>query len=187
MEKEDTTIELQEREQQRLCDIGFHFTVKRKIRNHAKGIRRFFKKATTDEETLTFRVYQPTLSTLDRMAPYMLRFEHYEQMVKETPDDKLLDFSKSTVVEAHNMAKIIAVMVLGEDYFIFENGRYRADEKELAELETIMYTHITPSKLFNLCEACLSVCNLADFTNSIRLMAAETESVATKPRQSRIE
>ena len=108
-------------------------------------------------------------------------------MVKETPDERLWDVSKATVVEARNMAKILAVMIMGEDYYIFDKGRYTADEKGLAELETIIYTHIIPSKLFNLCEACLSVCNLADFTNSIRLMAAETDNVATKPRESGIE
>ena len=184
---EDNTIELQEREQQRLCDCGFHFSVTRKIRRRAKDIRRFFKKAATEEETLTFRVYQPTLSTLDRMAPYMLHFQRYEDMVKETPDERLLDVSKATIVEAKNMAKLLAVMVMGEDYFVFDRGRYHADEKGLAELETIFRNHVTPAKLFNLCEACLSVANLADFTNSIRLMAAETDSMATKPRQSRIE
>lgn len=84
------------------------------------------------------------------------------------------------------MAKLIAIMVMGEDYYIFENGRYKRDEAGLRELEDIMFHHIKPTRLFSLCEACLAVCNLADFMNSIRLMAAETEST-TSPRKNRVE
>lgn len=182
----EDTHELQERELHRLCDTGFHFTVTRKVRRNKKGLRRFFGKGKVEEETLQYDVLQPTLNTLDRIAPYMVHFQQYADRVKEAEDAALLEAAKSTVVEAQNMAKLIAIMVMGEDYYIFENGRYKRDEAGLRELEDIMFHHIKPARLFSLCEACLAVCNLADFMNSIRLMAAETEST-TSPRKNRVE
>ena len=182
----ENTQELQERELNRLCDTGFHFTVERKTRRHAKGLFRLFRRAKVETEKLTFAVLQPTLNTLDRVAPYMVRFPQYEERVKEAEDEALLEAAKSTVVEARNMAKMIAILVMGEDYYIFDNGRYVRDDAGLQKLENIMFHHITPSRLFSLCEACLAVCNLADFMNSIRLMAAET-GMATSPRKSRVD
>lgn len=179
------TIELQEREQQRLCDCGFHFTITRKIKQKPKGLHRFTK-SIVKEETLTFRVFQPTLNTLDRMTPYMLRFQQYEDRIRDVEESQYIDVAKSSVVDVRNMAKLVAIMVMGEDYYIYENGRYKRDEAGLERIEEIIFNHVTPSKLYNLCEACLSVANLADFTNSIRLMAAETLAVV-KPRKNRVD
>jgi len=186
MEEVNNTIELQEREQQRLCDCGFHFKVTRKVKRRPKGIRRFLAKAAVEEETLTFKVYQPTLNTLDRMAPYMLKFQQYEDRIREVDESKYIDVAKSSVVEVRNMATLVAIMVMGEDYYIYDRGHYTRDDAGLERLVEIMANHINPSRLLNLCEACLSVANLADFTNSIRLMAAET-AAAVKPRENRVE
>ena len=188
MAEEKDTLELQEREASRLCDTGFHFTVNRRVRRYAKGIRRCFTKPTTEDEELRFEVLQPTLNTLDRVAPYMLRFQRYTDRAKEAEEADLLEVAKSSVVEARNMAKIIAIMVLGEAYHVFNERthRYEGDDAELKRIEEIMFNHITPTRLYALCEACLAVANLADFMNSIRLMGAETESVSS-PRKSRVE
>lgn len=183
----EETLELQEREAHRLCDTGFHFTVERKVRRYAKGMRRIFTKPKVEVETMQFDVLQPTLDTIDRIAPHMLHFQKYADMVKGAEDAELLEAAKSSVVEVKNMAKFVAIMVLGEDYLIYDTakGRYERNEKELKRLEEIMFNHIKPSKLFSLCEACLAVCNLADFMNSIRLMAAEMET--TNPRKNRVD
>lgn len=183
---DNNTIELVEKEQRRLCDLGFHFTVVRKVKHHPKGIRRFLEKATIKEETLTFTVYQPTLNTLDRMTPYMLRFQKYEDRIREVEESQYLDVAKSSIVDVKNMAKLVAIMVMGEDYYIYDKGHYKRDDVGLERIEEILLNHVTPSKLLSLCEACLSVANLADFTNSIRLMAAEAQA-AVKPRKNRVD
>ena len=185
----DETLELQERELNRLCDTGFHFTVTRNVRTHAKGIRRLFDcKSRVKTEELQFTVLQPTLNVLDRMAPHMVRFQRYADRVKGAEDTELLEAAKSTIVEARNMARLVAIMVLGEAYNIYDENRkrYIHDDAELQRLEDIMFHHIKPARLFSLCEACLAVANLADFMNSIRLMAAETETTAS-PRKNRVE
>lgn len=185
--EERETLELQERELNRLCDAGFHFTVERKVRRRKKGLCRFFCKPVVEKETMQFDVLQPTLNTIDRIAPHMVRFQDYANRVKDAEDAELLEAAKSTVIEARNMAKFLSIMVLGEDYYVWDadKGRYDRDDAELKRLEEIMYHHIKPARLFSLCEACLAVCNLADFMNSIRLLAAETE--AANPRKSRVD
>lgn len=183
----ENTQELQERELNRLCDTGFHFTVERNVRRKPKGLRRLFSKARVEKETLRFDVLQPTLNTIDRIAPHMVHFQQYADRVKDAEDTELLEAAKSTVVEARNMARFVAIMALGENYYVYDadKGQYVRDDAELQRLEDIMFHHIRPSRLFQLCEACLAVCNLADFMNSIRLLAAETE--AANPRKSGVD
>ena len=188
MEENDNTLELQERELHRLCDTGFHFTVTRRVRRRPKGIRRFFSRGRVENEEMRFEVLQPTLDVLSRVAPHMVHFQRYADMVKEAEDSALLEAAKSTIVEAQSMAKLVAIMVMGEKYYMYDTtrGQYVRDDAGLRQLEDVMLHHLQPSRLFSICEACLAVANLADFMNSIRLLAAETESVAS-PRKNRVE
>jgi len=82
------------------------------------------------------------------------------------------------LVYLHNrrMAKIVALMVLGEDYvMMIQQGnriRYKNDDKSLDELTDIFSHHIKPSILTQLVTMVNAMSNMGDFMHSIRLMSA---------------
>ena len=78
--------------------------------------------------------------------------------------------------EAKRLAEVVAVAVLGEDYYtaIDKGGYYKRTEnkQELRRLKSFFLHTIKPSELFTLAVLITNVSNLGDFINSIRLMSA---------------
>ena len=123
-----------------------------------------------------FKIEEPTLQTLDHLSAEWIEFEIDEAMLKA--DDGMQ--RARTLVNNHSLrcAKVIALAVLGSDYLIpkcSRNGvvRYVEDTKRLDELTTLFARVIKPSKLYQLYVLINAMCNLGDFTNSIRLMSAD--------------
>lgn len=75
------------------------------------------------------------------------------------------------------MARIVAIAVLGESCFVMKNNRFSIDKKSIDKLQHLFYHAIKPSDLFKLCNVILTVGNIGDFLNSMRLSSG---AVTTK-------
>lgn len=123
-----------------------------------------------------FKIEEPTLGTLDRLSAEWIEFEIDEKSLQSE------DGMKSARTLAHHhvkrCARVVALAVLGSDYLIPTPGRhgvvkYIEDTKRLNELISLFMRTIKPSRLYQLYVLINAMCNLGDFTNSIRLMSAD--------------
>lgn len=131
-----------------------------------------FKKRVKTKAVKTFKIEEPTLSTLDRLSNEWIKLAISEEELKG--DDALIAAKNLAVEHSQTCAKIIALAVLGTDYLIPKtNGGYNYDTKKLTELTRIFYTFLKPSELYKLTVLINAMSNLGDFTNSIRLMSAQ--------------
>lgn len=183
------TIELQTRELNRLCDTGFHFEIQLPPAKPARGLRRLLQRQAPSSESTIRRleIHQPTLATLDRIAPHMRQLAPAVETLKQATDDTILTAAKQATVYARDMALIIAILVLGEDLYDYDprTNRCHEDHKRLQSLHRTILHSLTPARMLEICQAILAVCNLPDFSASIRLLAAETEQAT--PVEERIE
>ncbi len=141
--------------------------------------RKFFgliKKRTPVKAVRHFKIEEPTLGTLDRLSAEWIEFDIDEQALQSEDGIK----RARTMVNRHanRCAKVIALAVLGTDYLIPKHGkggivRYIEDTKELEHLTALFARTIQPSKLYQLYVMINAMCNLGDFTNSIRLMSTD--------------
>lgn len=165
-------------ELRQMINEGVTFDVEITYKRRKPGILGYFRKREKITEKKVFRVAEPTLSTLDRLSALWL-----EMTIDETKlgdDDYLCTAKKLAAKEAKKLAEVVAVAVLGEDYYdVTDKGGYfirKPNEKRLARL-TSLFTHtITPSQLLTLAILITNVSNLGDFINSIRLMSATRTS-----------
>ena len=85
--------------------------------------------------------------------------------------------------QARKTAEIVAIAVLGEDYFIStDRGGWftrKEDKEALRRLTSTFFHSLKPSELFTLAVLITNVSNLGDFINSIRLMSATRTSDPT--------
>ena len=141
--------------------------------------RRFFciiKQRVPVKVERSFKIEEPTLGTLDRLASEWIEFNIDEAKMKS--NDGMQHALSMVGNHALRCAKIIALAVLGSDYLIpksSRNGVIRYDEntKQLNELTALFARTIKPSQLYQLCTRINVMCNLGDFMNSIRLMSAD--------------
>lgn len=165
-------------ELRQMINEGVTFDVEITYKRRKPGILGYFRKREKITEKKVFRVAEPTLSTLDRLSALWL-----EMTIDETKlgdEDYLCTAKKLAAKEAKKLAEVVAVAVLGEDYYdVTDKGGYfirKHNEKRLARL-TSLFTHtITPSQLLTLAILITNVSNLGDFINSIRLMSATRTS-----------
>lgn len=165
-------------ELRQMINEGVTFDVEITYKRRKPGILGYFRKREKITEKKVFRVAEPTLSTLDRLSALWL-----EMTIDETKlgdEDYLCTAKKLAAKEAKKLAEVVAVAVLGEDYYdVTDKGGYfirKPNEKRLARL-TSLFTHtITPSQLLTLAILITNVSNLGDFINSIRLMSATRTS-----------
>lgn len=165
-------------ELRQMINEGVTFDVEITYKRRKPGILGYFRKRDKITEKKVFRVAEPTLSTLDRLSALWL-----EMTIDETKlgdEDYLCTAKKLAAKEAKKLAEVVAVAVLGEDYYdVTDKGGYfirKPNEKRLARL-TSLFTHtITPSQLLTLAILITNVSNLGDFINSIRLMSATRTS-----------
>ena len=138
----------------------------------------FIRKREKVTEKKVFRVAEPTLSTLDRLSALWLEMTIDETKLKDA--DYLCAAKKLAAKEAKKLAKVVAVAVLGEEYYdVTESGGYftrKPNEKRLTRLASLFEHTVTPSQLLTLAILITNVSNLGDFINSIRLMSATRTS-----------
>lgn len=150
------------------------------------GFFGFFRRREKITETKVYTIKEPTLSTLDRLSLLWLQMEIDETKLGD--DDYLSTAKKLASKEAAKLAEVVAVAVLGEDYYkaTFDGTTYRRkeDKEALRNLTTLFYHTVKPSDLLTLAIIVTNVSNLGDFVNSIRLMSATRTS---DPAATRIE
>lgn len=183
-EKDTTKIDALEAEQNELrlmIQEGVTFDVEITHCQRKPGLFGVFRKKERVTEKKVFKIKEPTLSTLDRLSTLWLQMEIDETKLKEA--DYLNAAKKLANKEAHRLAEVVAIAVLGEDYYITteKNGVYkRTEDREALNNLTSLFMHsVKPSDLFTLAVLITNVSNLGDFINSIRLMSATRTSDPT--------
>lgn len=174
-------LEAEQNELRLMIRQGVTFDIEVTTYRRKPGFFGFFRKRDKVTEKKVFKIQEPTLNTLDRLSALWLQMEIDE--AKLTDNDYLNAAKKMAQKEAHRLAEVVAIAVLGEDYYITteKGGHYqrREDEKALQELKTLFLHTVTPSDLFTLAVHITNVSNLGDFINSIRLMSAARTSDPT--------
>lgn len=150
------------------------------------GFWGFFRRREKITETKVYKIKEPTLATLDRLSLLWLQMEIDETKLGD--NDYLRTARALASKEAAKLAEVVAVAVLGEDYYIatYDGTTYRRkeDKKALRDLTRLFFHTLKPSELLTLAIIVTNVSNLGDFVNSMRLMSAARTS---DPEATRIE
>ena len=170
-------LEALEREQSELRQMigeGITFDVEVTYTRRKPGLLGFFRKREKITEKKVFRVQEPTLATLQMSI----------DETKLSDEDYFKTAKKMAAQEARKLAQVVAVAVLGEDYYdVTDKGGYlvrKPNETRLARLTSLFLHTVTPSQLLTLAILITNVSNLGDFINSIRLMSATRTSDPTQ-------
>lgn len=182
-------LEREREELNLLVQRGVKFDVTTKIRRRKKGLRGFFSRPETVNETHTFEIYEPTLSVLDRISALSLAIDIDEATIKAEGEAAITEARQVTKENIMRMARVVAVAVLGEDYHVTEVNRFGKvkkynDDKELDRLTALFFHSVKPSVLVGLTAMITTMCNLGDFINSMRLLSGARTAT---PRKERIE
>lgn len=122
--------------------------------------------------TETYEIYHPTLAVLDLLSSCWLNINIPDEISSITEVNKLM-------CHASDMAKVVAIMCLGEDCFNQKrNGAYEVNKKKIEELTNIMAHGLQPAQLIEVAKAVTSLCDMPNFINSMRLMCASRTTQA---------
>lgn len=175
MDNEKKKLEQEREELNTLIGKGVSFEVKDVEFDTEKKFFGLVKKYKPREVTRTFRITEMTLATLDRLSAETIEFAIDEEAMKSA--DSMQRARRLVREHSVRCARIIAIAVLGEDRLIPVHGkggtRWIEDKKRLDELTSLFTRTIKPSVLYKLYVLVNAMCNLGDFTNSIRLMQQE--------------
>lgn len=182
-------LEREREELNLLVQRGVKFDVTTKIRRRKKGLRGFFSRPETVNETHTFEIHEPTLSVLDRISALSLAIDIDEATIKAEGEAAITEARQVTKENIMRMARVVAIAVLGEDYHVIEVNRFGKvkkynDDKELDRLTALFFHSVKPSVLVGLVAMITGMCNLGDFINSMRLLSGARTAT---PRKERIE
>jgi hypothetical protein len=174
-------LEAEQNELRLMIREGVTFDVALKYKRRKPGFWGWFKKRETVTENRVFKIQEPTLATLDRLSAIWVQLEIDE--TKLTDEDYLRTAKNIAASGTRKLAEIVAIAVLGEDYYIAtDKGGYftRKEDKAALRRLTDTFAHaLKPSELFQLAVLITNVSNLGDFINSIRLMSATRTSDPT--------
>lgn len=161
-------LEALEREQSELRQMigeGITFDVEVTYTRRKPGLLGFFRKREKITEKKVFRVQEPTLATLDRLSALWLQMSIDETKLGD--EDYFKTAKKMAAQEARKLAQVVAVAVLGEDYYdVTDKGGYlvrKPNETRLARLTSLFLHTVTPSQLLTLAILITNVSNLGDF------------------------
>ncbi len=143
-----------------LIDKGVEFSITYKVSK-----RKFFK-STVETVNEKFTIKEPTLAVLDLISSESIKFDINEENLKE---NTIQEGKRHVKKYAKDMSRIVAISVMGEDCFIMKNRRFEVDSKSIDKLQHLFFHTIKPSDLYKLCTIILSVGNIGDFLNSMRL------------------
>lgn len=180
-----TLKDIERDELNRIIGNGVSFTITRRIRR-----KKAFPKIGYQVETISekYEIQEPTLSTLDRLSAIWIDMDIPEQELLKGGADTIRTAKNLANINARRMARIIAVAVLGEDYFIpcqrYGRTAYKGNDKALDDLTEIFLHSLRPSELVSLAQTVTAVSNLGDFIASMRLMSGAR---TTQPMTGRIE
>ena len=166
-----------------LIQNGLPFTIKVKEKQvKKKYLFGLIKRYQLKEVERKFIIKEPTLAVLDRLSKEWIEMSIDESLLQS---ENVLNVSKKYVMRnIERASRVIALAVLGEDYFICHTVgnqiSYKTNETELQDLTNLFKQYIKPSDLYTIYEAINITSNLADFLTAIRLMSAER---TTKPQR----
>jgi len=149
MDKEQQELNL-------LIERGYQFTIPVFVRKRFKVVK----------EQRTYIIKEPTLAVLDVISEVSLKLDINEKSLNDNP---IYEARRLATKNAALMARVIALAVVGEDYFVSVGRKIQYNESEVKKLTKIFYTTLKPSDLRKLCEVITSIANLGDFLNSMRL------------------
>ena len=187
MDEEIKKLQQEKDELNALIGKGIDFTVPDVEFEVEKRFFGLFKKYKPKNITRSFKIVEPTLSTLDRLSAEWIEFALDEADMK-SPD--ALERSRR-LVHDHSIrfARIVAIAALGEDREIPKpvNGgvKWVEDVERLDELTRLFARNIKPSRLYQLTILINAMCNLGDFTNSIRLMSSDRTTMPIRIEEKR--
>lgn len=142
-----------------LLDKGLNFEVPRSLFGRKRKPR-------------VFTIRQPYLGTLDSLSELYLQMGFSEEALKANP---MQEGRKLSAENAKIMARVVAVAVLNS---------YWGIRLFTGILARYFLWRVTPSTLFQLAMIINTISNVADFTNSIRLLSLVR---TTQPKADRIE
>lgn len=151
-----------------LIDKGVEFSITYKV------LERKLFKTITKNVSKNFTIKEPTLAVLDLISSESVLFVIDEEKIKS---DTIAEGKRLVAKNAKAMSRIVAIAVLGEDCFLMKNRKFIIDLKSIDKLQHLFYHAIKPSDLFKLCNIILTVGNIGDFLNSMRLASG---AVTTK-------
>lgn len=174
-------LESENTELRKMINEGVTFDVNVTYRRRKPGFWGFFRRRERVTEKRSFTIEEPTLNTLDRLSALWLKMSIDE--TKLGNNDYLTTAKHMVAQETRTLAEIVAVAVMGEDYYdVKQQGdRYKRTERkdELKRVTSFFFHTVKPSELFTLAVLITNVSNLGDFINSIRLMSATRTSDPT--------
>lgn len=166
----------------RLINQGIQFTVEADVVETSRRLL-FFKTQRIVKKTMQFCISEPTLGTLDRISSISVDFDITDAKLKQVDD-----INKGMTIASQNArkcAKIIAYAVIGSEFEVAETGKdgrvhYHKDTERLNYLTDLFMRTVKPSQLYQLVTLIDLMCNLGDFTNSIRLLASDRTTMPNR-------
>jgi hypothetical protein len=169
----ETLFDAEKRELDIIIGRGVSFEVEQTYFKRRPGLFGIFQKRIKVSETVKYTIKEPTLAVLDHISAQQVELGIDEKNVESYGTNEA---KKLAAKHSKRMARILAIAVLGEDYFMqVQKGnsfKYVTDDKALERLENIFLMNVKPSKLIQLSLLISTMENLGDFMNSIRLMSA---------------
>lgn len=173
-----TSLEQEQNELRHMINQGLTFDVELTYTRRRPGFFGFFRKREKITEKRVYKIQEPTLATLDRLSALWLQMEIDETRLGD--DNYLATARQMANKEAKRLAEVVAVAVLGEDYYDITEHRgafsYKPNEDRLQRLAATFFHAVKPSDLFTLAVLITNASNLGDFISSIRLMSATRTS-----------
>lgn len=187
MEQESIRLEQERSELNALINKGVTF----EVADVAFDVHRTWygrKRYTRKEIKRSFTIGEPTLGTLDRLSAEWIEFAIDEQAMKS---EDAMERARTLVAKhAERCARIIAIACLGSSHLIAtpvgnSATRYTEDTGKIAELTALFMRTIKPSEMYQIIVLINAMCNLGDFTNSIRLMLADRTTMPIRIEESK--
>lgn len=172
------SLEQEQNELRHMINQGLTFDVDVTYSRRRPGFFGFFRKREKLTEKRVFTIKEPTLATLDHLSALWVQMEIDEAKLNDA--DYLATARQMANKEARRLAEVVAIAVLGEDYYDTTERRgafiYKPNEDRLQRLAATFFHAVKPSDLFSLAVLITNVSNLGDFISSIRLMSATRTS-----------
>lgn len=143
----------------------------------------FFKRREIVTRKQRFTIAEPTLGTLDRIASESINFAITDAEMQSV--DSLSVGMQKVHKNVEKCAKIVAYAVMGSEYEapqLTKDGRLviRPDIERFHELTRLFIRKLKPSSLYRLAQLIQLICNLGDFTNSIRLLQSDRTTMPSR-------
>lgn len=123
-----------------------------------------------------YEIQQPTLGTLD-LINYLLRDVRVDEEAIANAENIYPVLRRVACDSLRPVSEAVAAAILGSRCYVKRGGIYREDWKEIDRVAGVLLRSMTPKKLLEAARAVAVMCNLSDFTNSIRLLQTAPDRI----------